>query len=231
MRRLIRSPRRRGARTTRHREAERLRGLEVDNQLEAVGCSTGRSAGLAPFRIGRRRGHAPPVRYAGAVSEETAGIDKSRSPYMAGNRCDAANRRCCVDWRPTAVARLHGIAPFRRDSAERHGQIPRVPHLMETRDNAEAAASQHLAEARGSGIMGSIKLRSGTAGDNLVEQLQGLRATSSPSSESDARDVAARPAKAFDEARSRPGRRWSTRPGSSWSPSSPHRSRRCPEQG
>ena len=32
-------------------EAERLGGLEVDDQLEFVGCSTGKSAGFAPLSI------------------------------------------------------------------------------------------------------------------------------------------------------------------------------------
>ena len=35
----------------RDRQAESLGGLEVDHQLELGGCSTGRSAGLAPLRI------------------------------------------------------------------------------------------------------------------------------------------------------------------------------------
>ena len=35
----------------RHRQPERFGSLEIDDQLDFVGCSTGRSAGLAPFRI------------------------------------------------------------------------------------------------------------------------------------------------------------------------------------
>jgi len=35
----------------RHGQAERLGGFQIDDQLERVGCSTGRSAGLAPLRI------------------------------------------------------------------------------------------------------------------------------------------------------------------------------------
>ena len=34
-----------------HGEAERFGGLEVDDQLEIVGCITGRSAGFSPLRI------------------------------------------------------------------------------------------------------------------------------------------------------------------------------------
>jgi hypothetical protein len=35
----------------RHSDAEGLHGLEIDDQLELVGCITGKSAGLAPLRI------------------------------------------------------------------------------------------------------------------------------------------------------------------------------------
>jgi hypothetical protein len=35
----------------RHGEAERLRDLEIDDQLEGGRCCTGSSAGLAPLRI------------------------------------------------------------------------------------------------------------------------------------------------------------------------------------
>ena len=35
----------------RHVETERLRGFEVDYELDLVGCSTGRSDGFAPLRI------------------------------------------------------------------------------------------------------------------------------------------------------------------------------------
>jgi hypothetical protein len=35
----------------RNREADLLGRLQIDHQLELVGCSTGRSAGLAPLRI------------------------------------------------------------------------------------------------------------------------------------------------------------------------------------
>ena len=40
-----------GEQRRRHVEAERLGSLQVDHQLKFVGCSTGRSAGLAPLRI------------------------------------------------------------------------------------------------------------------------------------------------------------------------------------
>jgi hypothetical protein len=32
-------------------QTERLGGLEIDDQVEFVGCSTGRSAGFSPLRI------------------------------------------------------------------------------------------------------------------------------------------------------------------------------------
>ena len=35
----------------RDRQAERLGGLQVDDELEPVGCSMGRSPGFAPLRI------------------------------------------------------------------------------------------------------------------------------------------------------------------------------------
>jgi hypothetical protein len=35
----------------RHVKAERLGGLEVDDQLDLGDCCTGRSAGLAPWRM------------------------------------------------------------------------------------------------------------------------------------------------------------------------------------
>ena len=41
----------RSSRRLRDREAERLRGVHVDDELELDGCWTGRSPGLAPFRI------------------------------------------------------------------------------------------------------------------------------------------------------------------------------------
>ena len=35
----------------RDRQADLLRGFQVDHELDLVGCSTGKSAGLAPLRI------------------------------------------------------------------------------------------------------------------------------------------------------------------------------------
>ena len=40
-----------GEQRLRHGDTERLRGLQVDDQLELVGCTTGKSAGFAPARI------------------------------------------------------------------------------------------------------------------------------------------------------------------------------------
>jgi len=40
-----------GEQRLRHVEAERLGGREIDASSNLVGCSTGRSAGLAPLRI------------------------------------------------------------------------------------------------------------------------------------------------------------------------------------
>jgi hypothetical protein len=34
-----------------HDDAERFRGLEVDDKRNLLACSTGRSPGLAPFKI------------------------------------------------------------------------------------------------------------------------------------------------------------------------------------
>ena len=35
----------------RNRQADLLGGFQIDDELELVGCSTGRSAGFAPFKI------------------------------------------------------------------------------------------------------------------------------------------------------------------------------------
>jgi len=40
-----------GEQRWRHGETEGIRGLAVDDEFKLVGCSTGRSAGLAPFKI------------------------------------------------------------------------------------------------------------------------------------------------------------------------------------
>jgi hypothetical protein len=61
----------------RHCQAERLRRLEIDGQLDLVGCSTGRSAGLAPFRTRSEAGQlAENVRNACPVGHHAPGLDR-----------------------------------------------------------------------------------------------------------------------------------------------------------
>jgi len=42
----------------RHVDAERLSGLQIDDEFELVGCITGKSAGFSPLECGRYKGPA-----------------------------------------------------------------------------------------------------------------------------------------------------------------------------
>jgi hypothetical protein len=69
-------------------EAKCFCSLEIDNEIELVGCSTGISAGFAPRRIYRQRRR---VEYPGSLVKEIRppAATNPRIEYIVGNRARA----------------------------------------------------------------------------------------------------------------------------------------------